>query len=326
MAIKTKQAGIVFAIYITLVMPLHAQVFFDDFDDNTNTGWTYLDRSAGTAINGTTGGGPGSVMFVEQNQQLEQTVTNYSFPLGTVDGKPQLGGIALAPGTYESPTLQVDMISFEPGNKNQDQGIIFGYQDEDNFFYVETISADPLTEGSVRVYTIINGGRALLDQADITFSETAATVQVNHNKVVGNVLVTYNLGSVEEFELSVTDPVFQLAGEFSVGVGSNNDAYAIDNFTVVSEFTGSPGDANGDGFVDSLDFQIISSNLFSDVEMGENGDLDFSGTVDFEDFRIWKNAPAILPLASSSAVPEPTSVVLLITSVAVVLGKRRRIS
>ena len=46
-----------------------AVVYSDDFNDNTNTGWTYLDRSGGTAIVTGVGGGPGAPSFVEQNGQ-----------------------------------------------------------------------------------------------------------------------------------------------------------------------------------------------------------------------------------------------------------------
>ena len=305
--------------------PTHAQDFFDDFNDNVNTGWTYLDRSAGTTINTFFRGGPGAPAFAEQNQQLEQPVDNYSFPDGTVaqgdTGGPQLGGIALAPGTYEGPTLLLDMISLEPGNGFQDQDIVFGYQDEDNFFYVETIA-----NGGLNLFSVVNGVRAGRGSTGITFSDTATTVELKHNGIAGNVQVTYDVGGAETV-LDVTNEVFELSGAFGVGVGSNNDAFAIDNFTVVDQFIpGAPGDANRDGFVDILDYQLINDNLFNNVASGEDGDLDFSGVVDFADFRIWKNAPPILPGFGShdpNAIPEPCSV-LLVGFGALLLSANRR--
>ncbi|MGI9429099.1 MAG: hypothetical protein ACR2NM_10605, partial [Bythopirellula sp.] len=227
---RLRVVGTLFVFNLIVAMPLHAQVFFDDFNDNSNTGWTYLDRSAGTTLAPTIGGTgaptPTAGLFAEQNQQLEQTVTNYTFP---DNGGPSLGGIALAPGTYEGPTLLLDMTSLEPGNGFQDQDIVFGYQDEDNFFYVETIAS-----GGMNLFSVVDGVRAGRGGGGITFLDTATSVQLEHNGIIGNVKVTYDVGGAATV-IDVTDPVFQLSGAFGVGVGSNNDAFAIDNFTVVSE-------------------------------------------------------------------------------------------
>ena len=231
-----KIAGIAFALSIAIAVPVKAQVFVDDFNDNSNTGWTYLDRSAGTTLSPDIGGGPGSPLFIEQNGQLEQTVDNYSFPNTSA---PALGGIALAPGTYESPTIRVDFTSLEPGNANQDQDIVFGYQDEDNFFYIETIA-----NGGLNIMANIDGVRSTVGGAGgNTFRHETTTVQVAHNGTVGFVEITYDLGGSGENSVQVTDPIFELTGAFRVGVGSNNDAFTVDNFTVVSEFIpGAPGD------------------------------------------------------------------------------------
>jgi hypothetical protein len=73
---------------------------------------------------------------------------------------------------------------------------------------------------------------------------------------------------------------------------------------------GVPGDANKDGFVNGLDFELISNNLFTTQSPGNGGDLDLNSIVNFADFRIWKNlAPP--EIAAQYPVPEPASFVLL---------------
>jgi hypothetical protein len=72
---------------------------------------------------------------------------------------------------------------------------------------------------------------------------------------------------------------------------------------------GIPGDANKDGVVNVLDFNLISTNLFTTQTAGNGGDLDFNAIVNFADFRIWKNAaPAEL---AGLFVPEPSFAPLL---------------
>ncbi|MCG8449608.1 MAG: PEP-CTERM sorting domain-containing protein [Pirellulales bacterium] len=92
------------------------------------------------------------------------------------------------------------------------------------------------------------------------------------------------------------------------------------NFTGISEIdligtlVNVPGDANGDGLVNTADFIVISNNFFSTpTVLGTNGDIDFSGFVDGADFRMWKDLPhdPDPPLATNvEAVPEPTALLL----------------
>ena len=120
------------ALALTVTSVDAAVLYSDNFDDNTNTGWTYIDRSGGTAIVTGIGGGPGAPAFAEQNQRLEQTVTNYSFPNGAEPngaGGPQIGALALSGAGVvgDHYSISVDMISLEDGNGFQDQDIVFGY-------------------------------------------------------------------------------------------------------------------------------------------------------------------------------------------------------
>ena len=212
-------------LMMALALPassLHAAVIYsDNFDDNTNTGWTYLDRSGGTAINTTTGGGPGSPSFSEQNGELQQTATNYSFP-NPASG-PQLGGIALSgsgsvSGSY---TISVTMESLEPGNGFQDQVVVFGYVDEDNFHYVETIA-----DGNANLFSIDAGTRTLIGSTGITFNHNPTMVDVIVDTTSGDVSINYGGAGITSLATGQT-----IAAGLN-GIGSNNDAWAIDNYSI----------------------------------------------------------------------------------------------
>lgn len=113
-----------------------------------------------------------------------------------------------------------------------------------------------------------------------------------------------------------------ITGTFTGGGGEGNlAALSINPFLT-------EGDVNGDGLVNGEDFDIISEFLFTQQSPGDNGDLDLNGTVDFADFRIWKNAPksglGSLVQGSNSAVPEPGSLVLVVCGMFFVSALRNR--
>ena len=229
LSVMKKKVSICLALCGALAMTSSASavvIYSDNFDDNINTGWTYLDRSAGTTIVTGVGGGPGAPVLAEQNQRLEQTVANYSFPNGVApdgDGGPQIGAMALSGagvvgGQY---TISVDMDSLEEGNGFQDQDIVFGYTDEDNFFYVETIA-----NGGGNLFSVIAGVRTNIGGSGITFSHDPTNVILTVDTAAGDVSLNYGGAG----DASLVSGAALAAGQ--VGVGSNNDAFAIDNFVV----------------------------------------------------------------------------------------------
>jgi hypothetical protein len=93
---------------------------------------------------------------------------------------------------------------------------------------------------------------------------------------------------------------------------------------VIVEFL--EGDFDGNGTVGVEDFNLLAMNLgahlVGPVTYGQ-GDINFSQTVDLDDFREFK---AVFPgvVAAATGVPEPASVVLLVLSIVALLPLSRR--
>lgn len=193
-----------------------AQVIFsDDFDDQSNTGWSYFNRNGAEEID--------DAVWVETGGRLEQQTPDYDFPRDNNVNDPVLGSIALAPqsvgGHY---SLSAEFTSLEPGNGFQDQDFVFGYIDADNFFIMESIPS------GLNVFNVVDGDRVTIGTAGIAFSHDATTVVLEHNAETGEIIITYGDAEPTIYQ----DPVFIREGVHRVGVGSNNDAFAIDDFTI----------------------------------------------------------------------------------------------
>ena len=191
-------------------------IFADNCNDNTVTGWTFFDRNGPNEI--------ANANWVETGGRLEQQTDNYDFPRDSED-EPYLGTIALAPGKVGGHyQITSTFISLEPGNGFQDQDIVFGYVDENNFFYVETIP------DRVVIFQVVDSNRMLIDQGAVTFSHDPIVVTVEHESEIGRVAITYG----DALPLEFTNPALIREGENSFGVAWNNDAFAIDDFSVSS--------------------------------------------------------------------------------------------
>ena len=84
-----------------------------------------------------------------------------------------------------------------------------------------------------------------------------------------------------------------------------------------------PGDVDGNGVANMVDFGIIRDNFYEAATTREEGDLNRDGIVDFDDFDAWKSAPQGASPAAG-IVPEPAAAALLLSGLAGLCAARRR--
>jgi hypothetical protein len=89
------------------------------------------------------------------------------------------------------------------------------------------------------------------------------------------------------------------------------------------ESSGTPGDYNGDGFVDAADYTLFQDNLGnSSAVLGGNGSG--AATVVQADYLLWAQNFTGLGTSTSSAVPEPSGLLLLIVVLSALWSVRLR--
>ncbi|MEM6749993.1 MAG: dockerin type I domain-containing protein [Planctomycetota bacterium] len=151
-----------------------------------------------------------------------------------------------------------------------------------------------------------------------SFTEIDETTLVN---VDGNAFVTT---AVAPAGTVYARPVVQFSNVNPLFLGTADaNAFIFDTSFALVAPTALPGDANGDGVVDLLDFDVLAQNFGSNTGNGAaDGDFNGDGTVDLLDFDILaQNFGATSP----AAVPEPASLGLLgLGAAALVRGRRRR--
>lgn len=151
-----------------------------------------------------------------------------------------------------------------------------------------------------------------------SFSDPSGAITLNS----GLIAAESNLGS---FGASIEDPVGQvmeISGTYAGGVlnipvdTSLDIPIPTDYFLLIgrisvsgSVVTAKPGDANFDDLVDGGDYTIWADNYLQTDQTWEDGDFTGDGMVDGADYTVWADNYA--PFPSASAVPEPSTLVLL---------------
>ena len=95
----------------------------------------------------------------------------------------------------------------------------------------------------------------------------------------------------------------------------------LDNVLTVTGLL--PGDLDANGDVAFTDFLMLSNNFGQQVGSYADGDIDCSGKVDFADFLVL-SANFGKRSGSTSAVPEPSGLMLLGLGVLLLKAARRR--
>jgi autotransporter-associated beta strand protein/probable HAF family extracellular repeat protein len=131
-----------------------------------------------------------------------------------------------------------------------------------------------------------------------------------------------------------TTPLYGTTGSLGLFDGTSPSASAV-----LVRYT-YYGDANLDGKVDGSDYSRIDAGFLAHATGWYNGDFNYDGVIDGSDYTLIDNAynsqGGVLPnasiasevtptaeIASSSAVPEPTSIALLAWALPMLLGRRR---
>lgn len=267
------------------------------------------------------------------NEQLEGWMPN-----PTVSPQTQALSITSTGATDGNSALQLDRTLLEDGFT---WGSAFALNsDTDPDPNVETI--DPVIQGQIDDFvTRINGATQIAidityedqfpisptySQLFLAFSdETGAYYQAGsssfdiNNAVPGTMeTLIFDLAAFDDFNSDKNLAVDGLEGgtnAFGIVLGTGTDdgaVYQIDNFRLISEVTSDSGDFDGDGDVDGNDFLVWQRGG------SPNG-------INSGDLALWQSQyDGTPPLAASTAVPEPSALLLTFSTIAMFITCGRR--
>lgn len=139
--------------------------------------------------------------------------------------------------------------------------------------------------------------------------------------VSGSTLVMNDTVTVLTAAGGITDSGLSVSGPFSHSIVGND---LVLTFLGIS---GLAGDFNADGVVDAADYTVWRDNLGAADETALNGNGNGADGVDSADYALWKanfGNTSGAGAGSRASVPEPTSITLLLLSLAAVCGAARR--
>lgn len=111
--------------------------------------------------------------------------------------------------------------------------------------------------------------------------------------------------------LQVTAAGYQKSANFLVVLNNGLSAGAFATATsdlAKAEFQ-KPGDANGDGLVDGVDYTLWADHFLLPATW-RNGNFTYDAIVDGADYTVWADHFSPFPSASAAVVPEPSALVL----------------
>ena len=112
---------------------------------------------------------------------------------------------------------------------------------------------------------------------------------------------------------------------FLMDSSAGTEAFALDNIKIIGldSLPPSPGDYNGDGAVDALDYTAWRETFGQFVGAGIGADGNFDGQVNEPDFGVWAENFGVISSASSQSVPEPTTIAIGLLAAGLAASVRR---
>ncbi len=253
---------------------------------------------------------------------------------GLSDGRTVIGDHAEATATLN---LSGGLLRTETLNKNSASSFNF--------------TGGVLSAGTVG-FDLVNNGGTIAPGASVGVTQVLADLELLSG------VLEIELASPTEADLVDVEGVFHLGGDLSVslldGFDPESGSWVIataSSFTgnfesvtpgfavsrqggelMLSVVAGLPGDYNDDGIVNLADYTVWRDNLGGSFDLNGNGveTGESAGVVDAADYNYWRShyGSSLASLANSEAnvVPEPASLLLLLTPIVAIYLRRRVLS
>lgn len=259
------------------------------------------------------------------------TSASLPFPQGMTLGSLTGKMADLDGGTADRPVSAAAEI-----NLDLDQDYYFSFLFQQNSarfarvnFYAGATEVMQIGGGSDRRFRLFFNNETILNYGGVTENQQtylmAGKIEASSSGPDPTFLKIYQVGvdsvGAEPLEWDLSSTTTTLTGlitsvRLQAGTGGASLAdWMVDELRVGSSWSDVAseailGDANGDGYVDMDDFQLISNHFRLMVPPLTNGDLDGDGFVGAGDFRLWKTIYLAHPtsvVAGPTTVPEPAS-------------------